>query len=76
MPINHNSKQDLQIIELKTDVNWIKNEVASIKTSISRLETNCIPTINASLARADTNQKVLMAFMFAIVAALIGLFFK
>lgn len=76
MSTNQNNKQDLQIAELKTDVSWIKNEITSVRASLARMETNCIPTINASLARADTNQKVLMAFMFAIVAALIGLFFK
>lgn len=73
---NHNSNQDLQITELKTDVGWIKKDMADVKSSVNKIETNCIPTINSALLKLDTNQKILLWFMMAIIIALIGLFFK
>ena len=70
------NQQDIQITTIQTDIQWIKQDVSAIKDSIRVLETNCIPTIERKLSAFESNQKVLMAFMFCIVATLVGLFFK
>ncbi len=63
-----NEKQNLQIAR-------IDERVKHIEKILENMSTNCIPTLLEKCAKMDANQKILMAFMFAITAALIGLYF-
>ena len=76
MEKERNQNQDLHITAMETDLGWIKKDVAEIKDSIRKLETNCIPSIGRKLIALEANQKILMAFMFCVVAALISLYFR
>lgn len=70
-----NTQQDIKIIKIKTDVDWIKKEIEEITAAIDVIQKNCLPTINSQLAKIEANQVMLMWFMMAAIGALIGLFF-
>jgi prefoldin subunit 5 len=66
----------IECTAIKKDIEHITKDISEIKTSIRHMDTNCIPTITKQLAKLDANQKLLLWFMMAIVATLIGLFFR
>jgi hypothetical protein len=71
-----NEKQNIEIAEIKTEIKNIKEMVQGLNVKVDLITTNCIPTLTKEVAKMEANQKILMAFMFAVVAALIGLYFR
>lgn len=69
---NHNSKQDIQLARLEERC----KKIDDIDNKVEAILTNHLPHLTTAVAKLDTNQKILLGFMFAIVAALIGLYFN
>ena len=71
-----NNKQNIQLAKLEERIKAVEIVLRALDTKITLISVNCIPTLTKEVAKMDANQKILMAFMFAVVAALIGLYFK
>jgi len=76
MPQQINEKQNIQIAKIETKIESIEKIVTGLDTKVETIATNCIPTLTKEVAKMDANQKIILWFMFAIVAALIGLYFR
>jgi len=71
-----NEKQNIQIARIEERMKHIEKVLESLDAKITLISVNCIPTLTKEVAKMEANQKILMAFMFAVVAALIGLYFR
>jgi cob(I)alamin adenosyltransferase len=69
MPKEINNQQNIQLARLE-------ERVKNIEKMVGYMTTNCIPTLTKTCAKLDANQKIILFFMFAIIAALIGLYFR
>jgi len=76
MPQQINNQQNIQIAKIETKIESIEKIVTGLDTKVETIAINCIPTLTKDVAKIDANQKILRWFMFAIIAALIGLYFR
>ena len=73
---NKNAEQDMAIARIEERVKSLESKCQSIENKIDNIKNNCLTEINKQIVKLDTNQKMLMFFMMAIIGALIGLYFR